>query len=291
MAKLRAPRSCLQNCGGRQPPPRPVDSHQGHIRATRAGTASSQSMELARMGFHSPPKSRTLHSKRHVRRVQGGAAARTFRKHGINERELRLLAEVGSVLATTLEFEDTLTNIVRRVRVFCADPAKAWVCDALMQIPPGDTQARIARTALETGKSCLIDDVTPKILRSWAGCEEHVAALKCIGPKSAIAAPLLAHGRLLGALSVISSSRRYRAADVRVVEAIAGRAAFFSRMHASIARRDRPPRRGTTFLASSPTTCAIRSRPSARLQPSCAAATAAARMTRSARRSNGRPIE
>ena len=167
------------------------------------------------------------------------------------ERKLRLIVEVGEVLATTLEFEDTLTNIARlvvanladlcilnfvdddgvarRARVFCRDRAKRWVCDALMHMPPGREQVRIAQAVLETRRSCLIADVTPDLLRSWAVSDEHFVALQAIGPKSAIIAPLLVHGKLLGALSLMSSdaSRRYGPEDLRVAEAVAGRSAFF----------------------------------------------------------------
>jgi PAS domain S-box-containing protein len=167
------------------------------------------------------------------------------------ERELQLITQVGDVLATTLEFEDTLTNIARlvvdnladlcvinfidddgvarRARVFSRDPTKAWVCDALMRMPAGQEQVRIAQSVLETRKPVLIAEVTPDLVRSWAANDEHLMALQGIEPKSAIIAPLLVHGRLLGALSLMSSdaSRKYGPEDLQVAAAIAGRAAFF----------------------------------------------------------------
>src|SRR5262245_47982920 len=115
------------------------------------------------------------------------------------ERRLRLIAEVGEVLATTLDFEDTLTNIAqlvvanladlciinfidddgatRRARVFCRDAAMAWVCEALMRMPPGREQVRIAQSVFVLGKPALIADVTPDLVRSWAANDEHLAAL------------------------------------------------------------------------------------------------------------------
>ena len=167
------------------------------------------------------------------------------------ERKLRLIVEVGEVLATTLEFEDTLTNIarlvvanladlcvlnligddgvVRRARVFCRDPTKRWVCDALMRMPPGRDQIRIAQSVLESRKPILITDVTPELMRGWAASDEHLIALQAIAPTSVIIAPLLVHGKLLGALSLMSSdpSRRYGPEDLRVAQAVAGRSAFF----------------------------------------------------------------
>jgi signal transduction histidine kinase len=172
-------------------------------------------------------------------------------QQGQAEWEFRLVAEVGEVLATTLDFEDTLTKIAqlvvsnfadlcvinfidddgvpRRARVFCRNAAKAWVCEALMRMPPGREQVRIAQSVLELGKPALITDVTPDHLRSWAASDEQFAALEAIDPKSAIIAPLLVHGRLLGTLTLISSdaSRPYGPDDLRIAEAIAGRSAFF----------------------------------------------------------------
>ena len=167
------------------------------------------------------------------------------------ERKLRLIVEVGEVLATTLEFEDTLTNIARlvvanladlcvlnlidedgvarRARVFCRDPEKNWVCDALMRMPPGREQIRIAQSVLDSRRPVLITDVTPGLIESWAASDEHLAALEAVAPKSAIIAPLLVHGKLLGALALMSSdtSHPYGPEDLRVAQAVAGRSAFF----------------------------------------------------------------
>jgi signal transduction histidine kinase len=98
-----------------------------------------------------------------------------------------------------------------------------------MRMPPGREQVHIAQAALETRKPDLISEVTPDLVRSWAASEEHLVALESIGPTSAMIAPLLVHGRLLGALSLISSdkSRRYGRADLRIAVALAGRSAFF----------------------------------------------------------------
>jgi signal transduction histidine kinase len=168
-----------------------------------------------------------------------------------SESEQRLLAEVGSVLSGTLELEDTLSNIAqlivanladlcvisfidddgvaRRVRVFCRDPSKAWICDALMRAPPGREQVHIAQSVLETRRPAFIAEVTPDLVRSWAANDEQLAALEGIDPKSVMMAPLLVRERLLGALSLISAdaARPYGPDDLRITDAIAGRSAVF----------------------------------------------------------------
>jgi len=179
------------------------------------------------------------------------ASGQIPRASGEVARRRRLLAKLGEVLATTLEFEDTLNNIARLVVTHLADlciinlidddgvarPAKvssrdstrAWVCDALMRRPPGREQAPVAQLALEKKQSALITHVTADLMRSWAVDEEQLRALRSIAPKSAITVPLMVQGRLLGALSLLASdmSRPYDRSDLRFAEAIAGRAAFF----------------------------------------------------------------
>jgi signal transduction histidine kinase len=164
------------------------------------------------------------------------------------ELRLRLIAEVGSVLATTPGFEDTLTSlaelvvenlrglciinfiddheIVRRVRVFSSDPAKAWVCAALMRMPADGEQPRIARSALETKEPSLVTNVTPDLVRSWAASEEQLAALQEINPKSVLSVPLMVRERLVGALSLLAPDS-LAPADVRLITAVAERAAVF----------------------------------------------------------------
>jgi signal transduction histidine kinase len=174
--------------------------------------------------------------------------ARLYRQCKCAERKLRLIADVGDVLATSLEFEDTLTNIallviteladfcvlkfvdddgaLRRARTFSRDPTKAWICDSIMRLPPGE-HSRIERSALDTRKATLTTECGPEVLRSWAINDEQLTALQAIAPKSAIVAPLLVHGQLLGTLVLFSTSRPYGHDDLRVAEAIAGRSAFF----------------------------------------------------------------
>ena len=179
-------------------------------------------------------------------------AARLNRAHEALEQSAarqRLLAEVGAVFAGTLDFEETLTNIARlvvrdladystidvvedggafrRARFVCRDSSKAWVCEALMRMPFDREQPRVAGSVLETRQPVLIPEVTPDVIRSWARSEEHLKALQAADPRSVIVAPLLVRGKVLGALSLMSStSLAYGPEDMRMVESIAQRAAF-----------------------------------------------------------------
>jgi PAS domain S-box-containing protein len=166
------------------------------------------------------------------------------------ESEQRLLAEAGSVLATTLDFENTLTNTarlvvgeladlciidivedddkVRRARVVCRDPSNARLCDTLMRMPLERDKVRPSGWVREIGQPILVEQVTQNVLGAWALNEEHLRALQSIDPKSIIAVPLLVHGKFLGRLSLMcsSSSRKYGPRDLHMAEAIAQLAAL-----------------------------------------------------------------
>lgn len=165
------------------------------------------------------------------------------------EREQKLLADIGAVFAATLEYEETLANIarvvvrdladfcivevseertVRRLKVVSRDPAQAWVCDLLSAIPIDRSRPYLARAAFETERPVLVEHLTPDMLRSFAQSEEHLRALRALDPRSLMSVPLLAHGKLLGALVLVSSteSRRYGPSDLRLGEELALRAAL-----------------------------------------------------------------
>ena len=166
------------------------------------------------------------------------------------ENEQRFLADVGAVLTSTLDYEDTLTNIarlavrdladlcivdvveedgrVRRLKAMSRDPSKAWVCDLLMQVPLDRRRPHLARSALENKRPVLMERVSPEMIASLSQNEQDLRALRAADLKSVIAVPLLAHGKLVGAIALVSSSssRIYGPADVRLAEELALRAAL-----------------------------------------------------------------
>jgi PAS domain S-box-containing protein len=166
------------------------------------------------------------------------------------EDEQRFLAQVGSTLASTLDYEDTLTSIaqlavgnladfclldiveeggdVRRLKVTSRDSSKAWLCDLLMRIPLDRKRPHLAWSVLETERPVLMQELPPDAIASFSQSEDHLRALRAVDPKSIIAVPLLAHAKLLGVLILVSStsSRMYGPADVRVGEELAQRAAL-----------------------------------------------------------------
>jgi PAS domain S-box-containing protein len=165
------------------------------------------------------------------------------------ENEQTFLAEVSSVLASTLDYDDTLRNIarlavrdladffsldvveekggIRRLGVMCRDASQGWVCDILMQVPLRPGCPSLIRSVLETRRSVLIERLSDEAVASFTG-EADLPRLRSAGFKSVIAAPLLAHGTLVGVMALVSSSpeKLYSPADLRLAEALAQRSAL-----------------------------------------------------------------
>ncbi len=166
------------------------------------------------------------------------------------EKEQKFLADVGPVLASTLAFEATLTRIaelavrdladlcivevvlddeeVRPLKVVARDPSKAWLCDLLTHLPLDRNGPYLVRPVFETRQSLLMERPTEQEVASFAQSEEHLRALRAAEIRSMVAVPLVSNEKLLGAITFISStpSRVYGAADVRLAEELARRAAL-----------------------------------------------------------------
>jgi PAS domain S-box-containing protein len=166
------------------------------------------------------------------------------------EADQSFLAEVGAVLASTLEYEETVVSIaelaVRSIADLCivdiaADdgearlqraasraPSTRWVCDLLARAPLDRERLRPLWAALKPERAALIQPVTLEAISSALEAPEHLRALHAVDPKSAIVVPLATRGRLLGVIALVSSSpsRVYGPADVNLAEELARRAAL-----------------------------------------------------------------
>ncbi|WP_437590930.1 sensor histidine kinase [Sorangium sp. So ce1000] len=166
------------------------------------------------------------------------------------EDEQKLLAEVGAVFASTLDYNDTLGNIarlvvrdladfcivdvieedaeVRRLKVVGRDPSKAWACELLERMPLDRRRPHLVLPALETQQPILIERLSPEMVESFAQSAEHLQVLRCMDPQSVMTVPLLAHGRLLGAIAFVSSTqtRVYGSSELQLAENLARRAAL-----------------------------------------------------------------
>jgi PAS domain S-box-containing protein len=134
-----------------------------------------------------------------------------------------ILSEVGAVLASSLDYHATLTNIARAAAAsfvdYCvidlmeSDGALRRVATA-HRVPERQTileQARrytpphrspIARP-LRTGQPVLLTAVTLHDIDAMTVDDDHKRVMLALGPRSLITVPLIAHGRAFGILTLV----------------------------------------------------------------------------------------
>jgi|GEM_PF-712087 len=167
------------------------------------------------------------------------------------QRRFAFLAEAGTLLAASLDYETTLTQVARlvvpHIADWCAvdllaadgslqrlamthvDPDKvAWGYTLQRRYPADPSAATGAYRVVRTGRSEFYPEISDAMLVAAARDAEQLQIMREIGFTSAIITPLLAHGRVLGVLTLVSadSGRRYSADDVTLAEDLARRAAL-----------------------------------------------------------------
>lgn len=164
---------------------------------------------------------------------------------------LSFLLEAGSILASSLEYEETLPSLMqlivpamadlcrlsivgedgllRQVAMAASDPAREKVADALTGRYPRDaTVNNPVVDALLAGKPQLVPEVSDAMLVSAARDDEHLRLLRALNIRSLLVVPLMTRGRILGVITFVSTSpdRVYGEDDLRVGEALARRVAL-----------------------------------------------------------------
>jgi PAS domain S-box-containing protein len=173
------------------------------------------------------------------------------------EGEQRFIAEIGAVLESSLDYEDTLKHVTRAIARdfadFCVlyivddegqlrrasaashDSARAWFTELLLQIPVDAAPQHVARQIVATRKS-ILGEVTAEMLPLLAHDEQHLRALHEVHLRSLIGVPLAAGDRCFGALLFEASARLYSPADLQLAEEIGRRTALLienARLHRS----------------------------------------------------------
>lgn len=166
------------------------------------------------------------------------------------EQRLRVLADVGAVLAQSNDYQETLRRLAelvipdladwcvvdvvdshgpRRVAVAHVDPAKRELADEIeRRYPPDPERSSTLANVIRTGQSVVTAEVSREMLRTAAADEEHFQLLERAGIGSAVTLPLIARGQVLGAMTMIraASAVPYSAADLPFLEELARRAAL-----------------------------------------------------------------
>jgi signal transduction histidine kinase len=167
-----------------------------------------------------------------------------------SERRAAVLAEMSALLGSSLDHERALPRLVRLAvpafgdlcaidllqddgalhRVACAhvDSTKeALVYEIRARHGFNPTAAHGVPAVIRTRRPVLIARVAEADLHAAAQNSEQLDLFRQLGPKSWIITPLVAHGRVLGAmtLSITESTRRYGRADLSFATVIASHTA------------------------------------------------------------------
>jgi len=163
----------------------------------------------------------------------------------------QLLGDASRVLASTLDYEKTLEAVarlavggladwcavdlaepdgkVRQVVVSHRDEAKIrWAKELNKRYPPDHNGPTGVGHVIRTGQAELYADISDAMLVAAARDADHLAIMRELQIKSALVVPMIARGRTLGALTLISSGsgRRYDEGDQALAMELATRAAI-----------------------------------------------------------------
>ena len=122
--------------------------------------------------------------------------------------EQAFLAEAGTILASSLEFEDTVSRIarlalrhladcvivdvvergdeVRRILVMHADPTKRRLSEQLKRFRIDRARPYLASAMIETKQPALMSEIGAQYIESVAQSEEHLRLLRELDPRSMI---------------------------------------------------------------------------------------------------------
>ncbi|HYH83261.1 MAG TPA: PAS domain S-box protein, partial [Longimicrobium sp.] len=190
------------------------------------------------------------------------------------EESVRFLADASRVLAESLQGEAVVNAItalaVPRLGDVCAvvladaggghpatvavahaDPARRPQLDALLRRRRETPEPHgFLRTVLRTGRSILLEDVSPDALREHVRDPETLRLAEALAPRSLLAVPLPGDGGALGAilLAVSDSGRRYGRAELELAEEL-GRRAATALENARLHRAEQEARLGAEHAA------------------------------------------
>lgn len=167
------------------------------------------------------------------------------------ENALRLLAEAGEVLGTSLDYQATLASvadlIVPGLADWCAvnmvddagkqtqialahsDPEKIrWVIELQERLRTDDAATGAIALALRTGEPVIYRDISDEMLVAGAKSPEHLAALRQLGFRSGMIVPMMTRGRAVGTMTLVyaESGRFYHDDEIELATEIARRAAI-----------------------------------------------------------------
>jgi PAS domain S-box-containing protein len=168
-----------------------------------------------------------------------------------SQKRTALLAEASRVLSTSFDYQTTLAALVRlavpTLADYCAldilegenefkrigeahvDPTKSNLIRQVGTFPRSALTAQHPMIrVMTTGYPVLEADVTPAFIRASFAEPSQRQMVEALGPRSFICVPLVSSGKILGALTLVTSGsgRRYDEADLSLAADMARRAAI-----------------------------------------------------------------
>jgi PAS domain S-box-containing protein len=218
---------------------------QVDVAATRVDIGEAPAIYLAAIRDVSDRK-RLAEERAELVRAEEDARAQAE----VARQRVRFVSDVSELLAVSVDYPATLVRLaelmVREIADLCfidllegsgaidrvaavhASASKQALADRLgRDYPPRPRSTDpVSRTAL-TGQPKVFSGSSDAALRAITEDEEHLQILRELGFQSSLSVPLIARGRTLGVLSLISTNPdiRYGEPDVRLAEEIARRAA------------------------------------------------------------------
>jgi signal transduction histidine kinase len=196
---------------------------------------------IARQGTQALERARLLDAERRARADAEAEHERTS-----------FLYEASALLASSLDWEDTLASVARlavpRVADWCvvnlaedvaqrrasvvvahADPAKVEMARELgRRFPPDPDAAHGTGHVMRSGEPELFADIGEELLAQLTRDDEQLRIFQGLGLRSAMVVPMAARGRMLGTITFMSaeSQRRYGPPDVAMAGSLARRCAL-----------------------------------------------------------------
>jgi signal transduction histidine kinase/ActR/RegA family two-component response regulator len=184
------------------------------------------------------------------------------------------LAEAGTVLSSSLDYETTLTAVTRlavpaiadwcavnivgedgtlqRLAVAHVDPRKVEFARTLQERYPADPNAPGGiHEVIRTGQPAFMSRIPAALLEASARNEEHRRLIQELSLTSYMCVPLMAHGKAFGAITFVSaeSRREYGEGDLRFARELAARASLAVENARLYARANEASRLKDEFLA------------------------------------------
>ncbi len=133
------------------------------------------------------------------------------------------LPVVGDICLVDVIGED---GVLRRMVGRHRDEARQPLVDRLASLyPPAASENHPVRSVVETGRVRWSDRLTDDFLRTTTADERHLELVKQLGYRSYVSVPLQGESEVLGALTLVSTTRSFETKDVAFAKQLADNAA------------------------------------------------------------------